>query len=1328
MSSQQIKAFVSLRQFNQITNFDQVSEEQNVKAYQFTEELQSLAVRILSNAAAGIGTQAIVADRGFGKSHLLNLIRSIANIPRLINFLEDPNIVAAFERTALPKLPADGFPSLILAFDPEKGLNLVKAFPKIPGLDDQNPNDLIAHVDNIIEQKISNGVQIALFIDGISQFLTDLQQGEALLQWLQELAKEAVNGKFSLIITLDQNIAEGPLRKALATTFKYEYISYNNIVNLIDQKIFVKTPQQRRQLESLYLDLRRRMPYFSESSSKFVQLYPLHPVILKVAPAMRHYARSFSLFSFITAVSSRALLRRVFNLVCLDELFDSFEFDLRKHPALAEAFSSYDNLSTKYVSTLPQQQPLYAKMMLKGLLIFSLVHQSVTAKNLADSLMLYDEKDPFSFIETLNTIMARLATASNSIQVNTSGSELSYKFYIPESTSVVSLTDSSKQDTSGRTITKTIAKAKDEVSAVLQNAIATKEMQAIEAPVVIKTPVDSHQVALDKLTTLANQIPDEEIKLDQILVSAGKKIFKDWPFAFEANKFRDRTEINIKWRGSVRKGIFSFGGETEIFADTESQTPPCEYDWQVIVFRTYAPLVLPPPPEAPLTLLFWQPISLSNTERLVLKKLLVLTEEKVELEENSKIKAELEDQVTDIFQRAYLQNGRLLTNQDTNLHLPTDNSFFASNLTKLLDKLLAKRYSKHPSFEDLLTLETVNELLPWLFQPKDVPTPDQQVSLEQFAKPLDLVITDGTSYKISVPGKDIPPTSLINQLWQLIEKQETITKLQAFKLVHKEPFGLQRPALLLILAILAASKQVVLLDELSEPIHDGEGLRQDIELSDFSTIRLLKGDIKQVSWKTASKKVEPETVDYKDRTLLIVDDDPTIHMVLKIAAQKLKCQVETALDGVSALEKLDKLPVDLVISDLRMPNMTGIELFQNMQNNPKLQKIPFVVLSSIDDDEEVAAALEDGVEDYWIKPLRVNEIQARIKRLLYRQSSPTGQYAITTVLKEENASSKASQNFNAEVKETKAESLNITEKSVEPAIEMPMVPLDSHIDPLTASKLLQMFQQETAKELTILPGKADFIKELSKAFSNKDISKDISQDISKSISKNIDKDSNKPLIVNSPKNINKETLSQPDKVKSESPFNTKKMIMPVLPPEIPHPPIPKKAEAITEEEPVKEVTKEVKKTSNKDTKKTVKPAPLPDGLTIPTRTAEMPALDQMPQFEIKSEEKVALKTTSEQTPASFTINLSNPENMLISIMQLYNQFWDTCRHVGNPSSIPEYEEFKEIVITKANKLKKQFHWDEVTFTVVVEQDQAHVDCQINRSSNFLKSPPKFRLL
>lgn len=1398
MSSQQIKAFVSLRQFDQITQFDLVNDEQLVKAYQFTEELQSLGARILANAAAGIGTQAIVAERAMGKSHLLNLLRSIANVPRLVNLLEDPNAIATFQRIALPRLPSDGFPTLTLGFDGEKGLNLVKAHPKIPGMENLPPANLIAYVDEIIEQRLSTGVQIALFIDGISQFLTDQQQGEPLLQWLQELAKEAVSGKFSLMITLDQNVAEGPLKRVLASMFKYEYIPTSTIANIIDQKIFYKTPTQKRQLENLFGDLRKRMPHFSEPVNKFVQLYPLHPIVLSLVPAMRSYARSFSLFGFITAVSSRALLRRVFNLICVDELFDSFEFDLRKHPSLTEAFASYDYLFT-YIPNLQHPQSLYAKMMLKGLMIFSLLGKPVTAKELANSVMLYDEREPMSFIENLNSIMARLAASNSGLIVNADGPELSYKFYIPETNSIALLSNNPKvaesakipTESQARTITKTIAREKAEVeinpsiSAIRETStgahrpittkeiavlppqesksvitgalpsITTKEIPSLPLTSGIREFPTSQQkfdstpkeidiskppskqestglpkptttkifrkpppppilaedsqiapmhvsgvpiraatppLALDKLNATANQITDDDIRLDYLLISGGKKYFKDWPFVFEGNDFRDRVEINLKWRGSLRKGVLKFGGEIELYKDVDTQIPPCNYDWQITIFRAYAPMVLPPPPEAPNTLLHWQPISLSSSERLILKQLLIINEKSVELGDENEVaifKTQLENQISSMFEKVYLKS-RLLTNQHIDLILPNESPYLNNNLTKLFDKLFAKRYPEHPNFEDLFTLESLMDLLPWLFHTETLPNPDQQALLEQFARPLHLIVSEEDTYKIADPEKNIPVDSIVGQLWQAIEQNPFITKLHAFRLVHKEPFGLQRPVLLLILAILAGSGQIVLLDELNEPIHDNEGLHPDVELSDFSSIRLLQGDIKQVSWKTVKKSSE-EPLDYQNYTLLAVDDDSTIHMVLKIAAQKLKCQIETAMDGISALEKLDRVAVDLVISDLRMPNMTGIELFQTIQNNPKLKGVPFVVLSSIDDDEEVAAALEQGVEDYWIKPLRVNEIQARIKRLLARRTKNKTELSNQTTTKPAPINSNTSGLTPSTKPEIKVETPNRNDSNIN----------SDRASSIDNQKLLDVFQQQAEKEITILPGKfqLDLIKE------------------------SILNSSKKPIVKEQPPNLE---ISS-DQIKPSSSTSSHLAI--------PHPPIPTAKEPLentidlsTSSASTEDVAgKKISKTMQRPSKSMERPSE--DGLTIPTRTDELPSLNQLPQFEINTEEdKPNLKVASESLPTSFNVNLSNSEGMLMEIMQLYNHFWDTCRRVGQPTSIPEYEEFKELVITKANKLKKQFHWDEVTFIVVVESNQAYVDCQINRTSNFLKTPPKFRVL
>src|ERR1051326_3843004 len=177
MTSQQIKSYVSLRQFDQISRFEMVSDEQTVRSYQFTEELQTIGARLLSIVASGAGAWAVIGERGMGKSHLLALLRSLANEPHLIKLLDDGEASATFERLAMQKLPPQGLATLTIGFDPEKGLNFLKVFPKWAELDGEMPASTITpQLDELIEQHISQATRFALFIDGISPYLTHPQQ------------------------------------------------------------------------------------------------------------------------------------------------------------------------------------------------------------------------------------------------------------------------------------------------------------------------------------------------------------------------------------------------------------------------------------------------------------------------------------------------------------------------------------------------------------------------------------------------------------------------------------------------------------------------------------------------------------------------------------------------------------------------------------------------------------------------------------------------------------------------------------------------------------------------------------------------------------------------------------------------------------------------------------------------------------------------------------------------------------------------------------------------------------------------------------------------
>lgn len=1284
MTSQQIKTYISLKQVDQITRFENVSDEQVVKTFHFTEKLTHIGGRLLASAASGRGSYALVGDRGMGKSHLLHLVRSTANLPRLIQHLETPETISVFEKMALPKLPADGLPTLMIGFDPDRKLSTIKTYPKIPGFgSDIVTSELLSsmgNLDDIIEQRLKSADQTALLIDGICYLLKDPEQGAIMLEWLQALAEEANRGSFSLIISLDRDIAEGPLATKLRNLFYYEEIESSSIAEILDNKIFRKTPQQRRNIEDLYTDLRARMPYFSGTLAKFVQLYPLHPIVLELAPTIRDYARTFSLLSFITAVSTRAMVRRGLNLICLDDLFESFEFDLRKHPDLAEAFSIYDHLFTKVIPTMGQPHGLYAKMMLKGLLLLSLTGRAATAQELADVVMIYDDREPANFTQQISIIMTQILAKSSGIILDSRGGQHRYKMPInsptagilPQKTGEMPIPSELPKPT-----TKPLAKLATSplaavTTAALPNLGTNKEDAFSELPYA------------KKLLNLARNITDDDIRLDYMLIAVGKKHFRDWPLNFDlSTPFRERTELNIKWRGSLRKGIINFGNSGEIYRNIDDNQPIYEYDWQVTILRSYQILPTLPPLTDPVTLLYWHPLSLTALDRATLKCLLALNIEGVGLFEAeatyNQTKLDLEYKIADIFYHAYIQEGYLINNQQNKISLQPS-TFFTTSLTKLLDNVLAERYPQHPTFEDLLDPEYINEMINWMFAPNSTPTPDQQMYLEQFARPLQLISVENGTYKLTLKDRAFAPNTPVGELYQYIQKStESISKLAAYQVVRREPFGLQRPVLLLILAALAADGCIVLTDESGEPIHNEAGMRPDIEIGDFTSINRPDQIFQQISWQSTQRSAEAEAlnpenslpdftgesnpeiaIDYQYK-LLIVDDDNAIHMVLKLAAQTLGCKLEHAYDGVEALDKLQSGAIDLVISDLRMPNMSGVELFQNMQANPQLRDIPFVVLSSIDGDEQVAAALESGVEDYWIKPFRVNEIRARIKKLIMRNLTTTGAYAAATWTKD----------------------IELGAKSA-PSPKPIKTPLSLPVPPPIPAPLSSPLQPTSTKENTPLKGDT--------------------------------------------------TLATNKKSEAKAASMSGSM------PAIPHPPIPQPLQTTNignEKTPVSPQKSGANPTLLEDiTNNSATPkfsTKRNDGLVIPSITKENLIPSETPKFEIKAENEDAAKELEKQEfkrnfSTVYCMTLSDPEAIPIEIMHLYNQFWDTCRKVGKPTSIPEYEEFKEMVTTKAKKLKRQFHWDELVFTVNIEDEMAHVDCQVNRTSNFLKTPPKFRLL
>ena len=110
--------------------------------------------------------------------------------------------------------------------------------------------------------------------------------------------------------------------------------------------------------------------------------------------------------------------------------------------------------------------------------------------------------------------------------------------------------------------------------------------------------------------------------------------------------------------------------------------------------------------------------------------------------------------------------------------------------------------------------------------------------------------------------------------------------------------------------------------------------------------------------------------------ILIVDDEPQITRVLRTSLQSNGHEVTVAQDGVDALDKFLKAQPELVITDLAMPGMDGIELTKEIRQR---SQVPVIVLSVRSQDAAKVAALDEGADDYITKPFSIQELLARVR-------------------------------------------------------------------------------------------------------------------------------------------------------------------------------------------------------------------------------------------------------------------------------------------------------------------------------------------------------------
>ena len=118
--------------------------------------------------------------------------------------------------------------------------------------------------------------------------------------------------------------------------------------------------------------------------------------------------------------------------------------------------------------------------------------------------------------------------------------------------------------------------------------------------------------------------------------------------------------------------------------------------------------------------------------------------------------------------------------------------------------------------------------------------------------------------------------------------------------------------------------------------------------------------------------------------VLVVEDDPDIAELVVRYLEKADYATERASSGRDALARIGARPPDLIVLDLMLPQMDGLEICRAVRSNEKTAAIPIIMLTARAEESERIVGLELGADDYMAKPFSPNELVARVRALLRR--------------------------------------------------------------------------------------------------------------------------------------------------------------------------------------------------------------------------------------------------------------------------------------------------------------------------------------------------------
>ncbi len=371
------------------------------EAYVLTQEAGEICARILNRLAScpnpQPGALLFTGNRGVGKTHLLQYLAALMRDPNSSAWADLQPYLRNGDR---PKAPLSSL-FIQVPEDPEIRLErfLSENFGEIlTSLRSGVPDGFASRLKQAMIHLSEHGLGFIVLEDlsGRIDRTRDPQQLQRDIRLYRRLAETlSKQGILVILVAEDRHLTpdDGRLLSGLRSCCDFLWLSRNNIAQIIDRTVVLKTDEQKARIRDILARLRQKLSTFGPSAETFVELYPVHPHLFNALFQLRALVPQFSPLNFIQTAIASSLDQPAERLVSLDCLFDYILPELKQNnlPML----TYYDEFRSGIIPRMKNDRVRQkAEALLKAIALSTICENLPSSvQSLANSLLLYDESD-----------------------------------------------------------------------------------------------------------------------------------------------------------------------------------------------------------------------------------------------------------------------------------------------------------------------------------------------------------------------------------------------------------------------------------------------------------------------------------------------------------------------------------------------------------------------------------------------------------------------------------------------------------------------------------------------------------------------------------------------------------------------------------------------------------------------------------------------------------------------------------------------------------------------------------------------------------------------